>query len=71
MTTTILDNVGPPLQVDWRIRELDTGDLVAIDVIVEGVSLIVSLRSEFGAVVERRGMDGLLAELRERIQREA
>ena len=46
----------------------DDGSLVAIDVIVEGVSLIVTQRSEFGAVIERRGLDGLLAELRRRAE---
>jgi phospholipid transport system substrate-binding protein len=56
-----------PLKVDWRVRERDDGDLVAIDVIVEGISLIVTQRSEFSAVIERRGMDGLLAELRQRV----
>ncbi len=61
----------PPLRVDWRIRELKNGALVAIDLIVENVSLIVTQRSEFGAVVERRGMDGLLAELRQRIDSSA
>ncbi len=57
----------PPLHVDWRIREHEDGGLVAIDVIVESVSLIVTQRSEFGSVVERRGIDGLLDELRRRI----
>ena len=57
----------PALHVDWRIREKKDGDLVAIDLIVESVSLIVTQRSEFGAVVERRGIDGLLEELRQRI----
>ena len=56
-----------PLKVDWRVRELDGGDLVAIDVIIEGVSLIVTQRSEFSSVIERSGMDGLLAELRQRV----
>jgi phospholipid transport system substrate-binding protein len=56
-----------PLKVDWRVRERDDGDLVAIDVIVEGVSLIVTQRSEFSAVIERSGLDGLLAELRQRV----
>jgi phospholipid transport system substrate-binding protein len=59
---------GPPLTVDWRVRQRDDDKLVAIDVIVEGVSLIVTQRSEFGAVIERRGMDGLLAELRRRAE---
>ena len=66
VTTRILSESRPPLQVDWRLRRTD-GRLVAIDVIVENVSLIVTQRSEFGSVVERRGMDGLLAELRERV----
>jgi phospholipid transport system substrate-binding protein len=65
VSTRILSD-GPPIKVDWRIRELDDKSLVAIDVIVEGVSLIVTQRSEFGAVIERQGMDGLLTELRRR-----
>jgi phospholipid transport system substrate-binding protein len=70
VSTQILSE-GPPLAVDWRVRELDDDSLVAIDVIVEGVSLIVTQRSEFGAVVERQGMDGLLAELRRRAESRA
>ena len=65
--TLIYSPDRPPLHVDWRIRERDDGDLIAIDVIVESVSLIVTQRSEFGAVVERNGIDGLLEELRRRI----
>jgi ABC-type transporter MlaC component len=67
VSTRILSE-GPPLAVDWRVRELDDRSLVAIDVIVEGVSLIVTQRSEFGAVIERQGLDGLLAELRRRAE---
>jgi phospholipid transport system substrate-binding protein len=59
---------GPPIKVDWRVRELRDHSLVAIDVIVEGVSLVVTQRSEFGSVIERRGMDGLLSELRRRAE---
>lgn len=62
----IVSDDRPPLKVDWRLREID-GALVAIDVIVENVSLVVTQRSEFSSVVERQGMDGLLAELRSRI----
>lgn len=65
--TLIYSPDRPPLHVDWRIREKKGGDLVAIDVIVESVSLIVTQRAEFGSVVERQGIDGLLNELRRRI----
>jgi phospholipid transport system substrate-binding protein len=67
VTSRILSDGAPPLQVDWRLREQDGASLVTIDLIVEGVSLIVTLRSEFASVIERQGFDGLLAELRQRI----
>ena len=67
VTSRILDAGQAPLQVDWRLRARDDARLVTIDVIVAGVSLVVTLRSEFGAVIERQGFDGLLAELRQRI----
>jgi phospholipid transport system substrate-binding protein len=67
VTSRILSDGEPPLQVDWRLRQQNDGGLVTIDLIVEGVSLIVTLRSEFASVIERRGFDGLLAELRQRI----
>lgn len=57
---------SPALQVDWRLRERE-GRLVIIDLVVEGVSLLVTHRSEFGAVLNRGGMDGLLDELRGRV----
>jgi phospholipid transport system substrate-binding protein len=67
VSTRILSD-GPPLAVDWRVRQRDDDRMVAIDVIVEGVSLIVTQRSEFGAVIERQGIDGLLSELRRRAE---
>jgi phospholipid transport system substrate-binding protein len=67
VTSRILSEGEPPLEVDWRLRQQNDGGLVTIDLIVEGVSLIVTLRSEFASVIERRGFDGLLAELRQRI----
>lgn len=56
---------GSTLAVDWRLRDSDGGPVV-IDVIIEGVSLLVSQRSEFAAVIERSDMEGLLAELQAR-----
>jgi phospholipid transport system substrate-binding protein len=67
VATRVTGGGRPPLKVDWRVRARDDGHLVAIDVIVEGISLIVTQRSEFSAVIERQGMDGLLAELRQRV----
>jgi len=56
---------GGTLAVDWRLRGSDGGPVI-IDVIIGGVSLLVSQRSEFAAVIERSDMEGLLAELQAR-----
>lgn len=64
--TRIIRNGGaPPLSVDWRIRE-HNGSFAIIDVIAEGVSLVVSQRNEVASIIERRGMTGLLETMRER-----
>jgi phospholipid transport system substrate-binding protein len=68
VSTRILSSDRPPLDVDWRLRQVNGGNLVAIDVIVAGVSLIVTQRTEFGAVVDRQGVEGLLSELRQRVR---
>lgn len=54
-----------PLKVSWRLRGEENP--VIIDIVVENVSLLISQRSEFGAVIERRGVGGLLAELQARL----
>jgi len=56
----------PPLRLDWRLRRRAERPVV-IDLIVEGVSLLVTQRAEFAAVIERYGMDGLLEQLRRQV----
>ncbi len=64
-TRIIRTSGAPPLKVDWRIRE-NGGDFEIIDVIAEGISLVVSQRNEIGSVIERQGMAGLIEAMRER-----
>jgi phospholipid transport system substrate-binding protein len=63
--STVRPQSRDTLAVDWRLRGSDRGPVI-IDVIIEGVSLLVSQRSEFAAVIERSDMEGLLAELQAR-----
>lgn len=58
---------GPPIKADWRVRMIDQHYKI-IDVAVEGVSMAVTQRSEFAAVIQNHGMDGLLQALRMRTQ---
>jgi phospholipid transport system substrate-binding protein len=54
-----------PTTIDWRVRTKD-GKMGVIDVVVEGVSLSVTQRQEYAAVIQRNGgqIDGLLQEMR-------
>lgn len=56
---------GEPIRVDFVVRT-DGGPLLITDVKVEGVSLLVTKRSEFDSVVAQRGIDGLIAALRDK-----
>lgn len=58
---------GPPIFADWRVRVAPGGYRI-VDVMVEGVSMAVTQRSEFGAVVQRDGVAGLIEALRARTQ---
>lgn len=56
VTSFIIPASGPEIQVDWRVREKD-GRYRIVDVIVEGVSMAVTQRSDFAAVIQRGGGD--------------
>ncbi|MCB1884584.1 MAG: ABC transporter substrate-binding protein [Geminicoccaceae bacterium] len=48
-----------PIAVDWRVRNTD-GERRIIDIVAEGVSLVVSQRDEVASIVGQKGIDGLI-----------
>lgn len=53
--------------VNWRVRK--NGDTMKIiDVMVEGISMGLTQRSEFASVIRSVGVDGLIAKLREMVK---
>jgi len=65
-------NSEPSIHVDWRVRsKKDTYKI--IDVMVEGVSMGQTQRSEFASVIRQNGgkLEGLLKELRKRVSKSA
>ena len=56
---------GDEVSVDWRVRDRD-GQPKVIDVIVAGVSMALTQRSEFASVIQRGGgsLDALLQQMR-------
>lgn len=58
----------PDVLVNYRLSKTADGYKV-IDILVEGVSLLNTQRSEFASVVANRGLDGLIAALEKRAKR--
>jgi phospholipid transport system substrate-binding protein len=69
LVSTDITNPGgtSPLRIDWRLVS-DDGSFKINDLIVEGVSMMVTQRSEFASVVQRNGgqVRGLIAMMREK-----
>jgi phospholipid transport system substrate-binding protein len=66
-TDVITPGAPAPLKVDWRLVD-DDGAYKISDVIVEGVSMLVTQRSEFASIIQRHGgqVQGLIDLMREK-----
>jgi phospholipid transport system substrate-binding protein len=66
VTTVIKQSSGPSLKAGWRVRASGDGYKI-VDVMVEGVSMAVTQRSEFDTIVRRDGLDKLIEILRAKV----
>jgi phospholipid transport system substrate-binding protein len=72
--TVSIDVISPgnasPLKMEWRLVS-DNGAYKVNDIIVEGVSMTATQRSEFASIVQRNGgqVRGLIALMREKTAR--
>lgn len=57
-------NGEPPFNVDWRVRQDAEGSKL-VDIAVEGISMAITQRSEFNAIIENNGgnLDALLQKM--------
>ncbi len=72
VSSKVSSDRGEPVKVDWRVRERD-GRFKILDVIGEGVSMALTLRSEYTSAVKDSGgqVEGLIARLRKQVQNQA
>jgi phospholipid transport system substrate-binding protein len=65
VTSEIVRPQGPPIRADWRLATRD-GLYKISDIIIDGVSMDVTERSEFASIIQRSGgqMQVLLAMMR-------
>jgi len=59
---------APPIEIDWRLSVCD-GVYKISDIVIAGVSMAVTQRTEFAQVIQRNGgqVESLLAMMREKI----
>ena len=64
----IIRSVGPPVKIVWRLRPRDASFRI-IDVMIEGVSMVITQRSEYSSVIRKKGgsVEGLIQELEAKI----
>ncbi len=56
VSSKIVSSGSPTVKVDWRVRYKD-GRYKVIDIMVEGVSMALTHRSDFSSVIQRGGGD--------------
>jgi phospholipid transport system substrate-binding protein len=52
----LLRERGEPVRIDWRVRRRDDGYRI-VDIVAEGISIAVTLRSEYTSVLKQNGGD--------------
>lgn len=63
---TFVVSPSKEVPVNYRLRQREN-DWYAYDVTIDGVSLVSNYRTSFRNLVKEKGMDGLLAELAEKV----
>jgi phospholipid transport system substrate-binding protein len=59
---------GSPINADWRVRVTD-GRYGIIDVMVQGVSMVLTHRQEFSGLIKKSGVKGLIQLLSARVDK--
>ncbi len=64
VNSRIIPKDAPKLSIDWRVRK-KANEYKIIDIIIEGVSMSVTQRSEFASIIQQGGgnVEFLIAEL--------
>lgn len=65
----LLRDSHKPVRIDWRVA-YPRGKYKIVDIIVEGISMVQTQRSEFGSVIRQNGgkVSGLIAALRSKTE---
>ncbi len=63
--TSIVQQGGPPIPIDYAMEKTDAGWKV-YDVVIDGASLVTTYRGTFNDQIQKSGIDGLVKTLQDR-----
>ncbi len=69
LNTEIVRPNNPSVIVDYKVKTNNGSGFKVYDIVVEGVSLITTQRSEFTSVVSKNGLDALINALEKRLKK--
>ncbi len=61
--TRIASSGAPPIPINYRLKLDGSDKWLVYDVVIDGVSLVTTYRSQFSSQVSRGGVDGLISSL--------
>jgi len=61
--TRLASGGAPPIPINYRLKLGESEKWMVYDVVIDGVSLITTYRSQFASQVSRGGIDGLISAL--------
>ncbi len=66
VNTTITQEGKQPITVNYRLKQED-GSWKVYDVIIDGISLVANYRNQFSRVINTRGYDALIQDIRAKV----
>lgn len=64
VSSKIIRRNDSKVMIEWHLYKHRNGDFKIFDVVVEGVSMALTQRSEFSSILQNGGIQGLMTELR-------
>lgn len=64
--TTIQRINKPSVSIRYHINEISEGQFKTVDMVVEGISTIISQRSEFDSIIQQDGIAGFMQKMKEK-----
>jgi phospholipid transport system substrate-binding protein len=64
ISTSLQENGKPDIQIDYKLYKQKDGGWIMIDIVVEGISLVINNQRGYGNQIKSEGIDSVIVKLR-------